>query len=67
MVTPVYAGGGGVASNASLPVTIPAVTDGEAFVRAAWRDFLDQEADANQLGEFGIGTSTSARRPVGRW
>ncbi|HEX7131068.1 MAG TPA: CocE/NonD family hydrolase [Iamia sp.] len=66
IVTPVYADGGGIASNASLPVTIPAVTDGEAFVQAAWQDFLDQEPSANHFGEFGIGIDigTTTRRAV---
>jgi predicted acyl esterase len=49
VVTPVYADGGGVPSDASLPVTIPPVTDGEAFVRAAHEDLLGREATALEL------------------
>lgn len=66
VVTPVYAGGGGVAANASLPVLVPPVTDGEAFVRAAWPDFLDRAPDAEVMGEVpaAIDTGATTRRAV---
>lgn len=66
VVTPVYADGGGIASNATLPVTIPDVTDGEAFVRAAWPDFLDREPNETDFGvsAVAIDVGTRSRRSV---
>ncbi len=66
VVTPVYAGGGGIASNTSLPVTIPAVTNGEAFVQAAWADFLDREPSGEEMAEVPVAIDTGAttRRAV---
>jgi hypothetical protein len=66
VVTPVYAGGGGIASNASLPVTIPPVTNGEAFVQAAWADFLDREPSGEEMAEVpaAVDTGATTRRAV---
>lgn len=66
IVTPVYAGGGGVPSNASLPVSVPPVTDGEAFVRAAWQDFLDRDPAGLEILQVpaDIDTGVRTRRQV---
>jgi hypothetical protein len=66
VVTPVYAGGGGIPSNASLPVTVPPVTDGEALVRAAYADFLDRTPQGLEIMEdpIALDTGTTTRRAV---
>lgn len=66
VVTPTYAAGGGVASDASAPVTLVASSAGSSFVRAAWADFLDREPTATELADVGgaVDDGSRTRRSV---
>ncbi len=61
VVTPVYAGGGGFASHPTAPVAVPAETDGEVFVRAAYQDFLDRSATSEDLVQEAVAIDTGER------